>query len=72
MISVSDGNETSALESFDIIVKGALDIAHNFGVATQGTEPDYYTTSPHLMRSIMTTVPITTQEGEIKEKIGYK
>ncbi len=41
IISVSDGDKTIALKSFGIIVKGALDIAHKFGVATQGTKSDY-------------------------------
>ncbi len=40
-ISVSDGKEQVALDPFSIEVKPALDIAHAFGTATQGTDSSY-------------------------------
>jgi|GEM_PF-634166 len=45
-ISVTDGSETVSLDSFDIVVGSALDIAHRYGNATQGTNSSYSYYSP--------------------------
>ena len=45
-ITVSDGEKVTTLPSFDITVTDAVDIAHKFGVATQGTDNSYYYFSP--------------------------
>lgn len=41
-IAVSDGKETVSLPRFNITVSTELDIAHKFGIATQGGSPSYY------------------------------
>jgi hypothetical protein len=41
VISVSDGNVTTSLESFDINVTVAEDLAYKYGIATQGTDSSY-------------------------------
>jgi len=46
VISVSDGEKTVSLEPFNIEVKPAIDIAHKFGKATQGTDKSYRYYSP--------------------------
>ena len=49
IISVSDGTETVSLEPFSIAVNPAIDIAHAFGKATQGTRITYaYYKDPSL------------------------
>ncbi|CAA6816151.1 MAG: Hemolysin-type calcium binding protein, partial [uncultured Sulfurovum sp.] len=42
VISVNDGTETVSLAPFEIEVQAALDIAHKYGKATQGTDSSYY------------------------------
>ena len=41
-ISVSNGKEIATLSPFDIVVTSAIDIAHKYGRATQGTDNSYY------------------------------
>jgi len=41
-ISVSDGSEKVSLAPFNIEVNPAVDIAHKYGIATQGTDSSYY------------------------------
>ena len=41
IISVNDGTETVNLAPFDIEVNPAIDIAHKYGKATQGTDSSY-------------------------------
>ena len=45
-ISVSDDNLTTTLEPFSIEVTSALDIAHKYGKATQGTNASYHYYEP--------------------------
>jgi len=41
IISVSDGTDTTSLDPFYIEVNPAIDIAHKYGKATQGTDSSY-------------------------------